>query len=398
MRIKKILLKAINRLVLKSKKKVYIVPHNNGGIDKYDLLNYTADNALSIVNYMIDHHLSKNTKFYVECYSEKRMDLIKSTARESGLNIIPILSDRPIEKTKSSTRIRIKNFLLRYSCKTWISCSPFMGFNDIVKGQTFICLSYSTPLKSGISLGHHDLSYMSHYLETSLLTAFIHSAQYRNYVFNCPILGFPRNDNLFSSKKEEAVKRWIENNATPHYKHIVVYAPTYRDYDGAFNGKNVLGFYDKGELEQFLCENEILLIVKYHPLQKIDNVMLSPHILMYEKTYDFTLYDLLSISDMLISDYSSVIHDYIITGKPIVIDCFDFDKYDSSRGFAFEPFDYVCPSPACKTFDELKVNILSEFETEQRSPKYYEVQKMFHKYVDNKATERVWLFLKKYFE
>ena len=180
------------------------------------------------------------------------------------------------------------------------------------------------------------------------------------------------------------------------YKHIIVYAPTYRDYDGAYDNTNVLGYSDSEELESFLASNDILLIVKYHPLQKIENIIFTKHVLNYEKSYDFTLYDLLSLSNMLVSDYSSVVHDYIVTGKPIVINSFDFEKYDLTRGFAFDPVEYICPSPLCSTLKDLQNFILKELHSEIRSDKYYEIQKMFHKYIDGNSTSRVWDFLKKY--
>ena len=134
---------------------------------------------------------------------------------------------------------------------------------------------------------------------------------------------------------------------------------------------------------------------KFHPLQDLAHVEFTPHVIPYDKTYDFSLYDLLSVCDMLISDYSSVIHDFILTGKPIIIDCFDYDKYNDTRGYAFEPIDYVFPNAPCKSFSELKEQVLLEFSNSKRNAKYYEIQKMFHKYIDNQSSKRVLDFIKK---
>lgn len=384
--------KLCNILTLKSSKRVYLLPHNNGKTDKYDVTNYSSDNILSLINYLIENKIYLKSTFYLECYSVERMDIVKKYVEKANFKIVPIINDQ----VKSSVFNKIRNHFLRYSCKIWISCTPFAGYEDKIRSQRFICLSYCSPLKSGISLYHYDLGYLDNYLETSFLTASIHAAEFRNLVYNSPVLGFPRNDNLF--KRNNRVLKWL-SCLNISYKKIIVYAPTYRDYKDAFANRNVLGFNeDPSALEQFLSDNGILLITKFHPLQDISPTAYTQHVVPYNKSYDFSLYDLLAVSDMLISDYSSVIHDYIITGKPVVMDFFDYDLYKDSRGFAFEPVEIVCPGKVCKQFDELKAAVVDEFKTSQRDEKYYWIQKMFHKYVDDNSCSRVWTFLKSYIQ
>ncbi len=390
---KQIILKTINRFVLKRPKRVYLVPHNNGRTDKYDLLNYSADNILSLLNYAKSDERLDGYSFFVECYSETRLPLLKETIKNWKIKIIPVLSDQTEEHSVKNKKTWLHNLFLRYSCKTWVTCTPFSGFSDKIKCQTLICMSYSTPLKSGVSKGRYHLFYLDHFLETSLLTASIHSAQYDNDLSGCPILGFPRNDNLFNCRNKSIIEKWIKAKTDVAYSKLIVYAPTYRDYDNAYNSSNALGYINSSEeLEDFLDKNKILLITKFHPLQDLTNIVNTPHVISYDKTFDFTLYDLLAISDMLISDYSSVIHDYILTGKPIVIDSFDYDTYLKTRGFAFEPIDYILPNKPCKDFESLTNCILEEFDSNTRSKKYYEVQSMFHKYIDFNSCNRVWSF------
>lgn len=391
-RIKVIFYKICNFFTVKSSKRVYLLPHNNGKTDKYDITNYSSDNILTLINYIIDHKIAVKSTFYIECYSVERMDIVNDYVKRADFRIVPIINDQ----VKSSVFNKIKNHFLRYSCKVWISCTPFAGFDDKIRSQRFICLSYCSPLKSGISLYHYDLGYMDNYLETSFLTASIHAAEFRNRVYNSPVLGFPRNDNLF--KRNSRVLKWI-SSLNVSYKKIIVYAPTYRDYKGAFTNKNVLGFADDPNiLEEFLAENDILLIAKFHPLQDLGSNIFTKHVIPYYKSYDFSLYDLLAVSDMLISDYSSVIHDYIITSKPVVLDFFDYDLYKDSRGFAFDPVEVVCPGKVCKHFDELKSAVISELSSTHRDEKYYWIQKLFHKYVDDNSCDRVWNFLKTYIQ
>ena len=54
------------------------------------------------------------------------------------------------------------------------------------------------------------------------------------------------------------------------------------------------------------------------------------------------LYDFLTVTDGLISDYSSVAFDYLIVDKPMAFALDDFEEYNDARGFAFEhPLDYM---------------------------------------------------------
>ncbi len=387
--------KAINLLIPKSKNKVYVVPHNNGRTDKYDLINYSADNALSLLNYAKNKSINlKKCVFYVECYSEKRMDILNKYVSSWKIKVVPVICEQTSENPNVNKRIRIKNRLLRYSCKTWVSCTPFANFSDKLKRQIFVCLSYSTPLKSDILSYSQNYSYIDYFLETSFLTACVHSAEYHNYINSSFILGFPRNDNLFTTERQMPLREWINKKINFDADRIIVYAPTYRDYQNAFLNCNALGYEDKDDvLETFLKKNKILLIVKYHPLQDCENIRFTPHVLLYEKSFDYTLYDLLAISDMLISDYSSVIHDYIITSKPIILNLFDYSRYQETRGFAFEPLDYVMPTSLCCNLNEVICEITKSINQEYSSSKYLEVQNMFHKNIDSNSSERVWNFL-----
>lgn len=394
MSFKSFILKIINTFIIKSNKKVYMVPHNNGRTDKYDLINYSADNILSVLNYAKNKEGFENTIFYVECFSEKRLNELKQYVKNWKIHIVPVISDITEENPKKNKKRWFKNLFLRYSCKVWITCTPISGFSDKTRRQINICLSYCTPLKNDIPSRQYVLSYLDYFVETSLLTASIHAAEFKNNILNSPLLGFPRNDNLFSFNKERVIKDWIKTKTNADYSKIIVYAPTYRDYKNAFDNCNVLGFVGlSDDLESFLSNNKILLIAKFHPLQDLTNIIYGPHVVLYEKSFDFTLYDLLALSDMLISDYSSVIHDYILTGKPVVIDSFDYDRYLKTRGFAFEPIDYIFPKKPCKSFKTLLEQVSEELSAKERNEKYYEVQKMFHKNIDSNSSERVWLFI-----
>ena len=79
---------------------------------------------------------------------------------------------------------------------------------------------------------------------------------------------------------------------------------------------------------------------------------------------DTTLYELLSISDALWTDYSSVFVDYLVTDKPILFIMPDFYSYKGKRGFTFEIEDEKLPGYTIteqdSLFDKLKVGFQND--------------------------------------
>lgn len=394
--------KVLNFLVIKSKRRVYIAPHSNCLTDKYDLVNYSSDNVLCVLNHFKEEHASFKSTFYLEYHSKERFKVLKEEIQKYPFKIKLLLSHLAEEKPFKRFLLRVKNMFRRYRSKIWITDTGSGSYYDKLKWQTFICLCYATPLKVDGALMPKDKqyekwSYIDHFLQTSLLTACVHSSEFKLNLEECPILGYPRNDMLKNSQKANNVYKWLSKKVDFEYNKILVYAPTYRDYDGAFVDGCVFGFNNSPEeLESFLSKNKILLITKFHPLQKQLGNIFTKHIVKYEKNWDFSLYDLLSVCDALISDYSSVIHDFVLTNKPVIIDAFDYEKYENTRGFAFEPLDYILPSKICLNFNDLLNTITTEINSSVRNDHYLMVQRMFHRFVDFDSTRRVAEYLKSF--
>jgi CDP-glycerol glycerophosphotransferase (TagB/SpsB family) len=150
--------------------------------------------------------------------------------------------------------------------------------------------------------------------------------------------GYPRNDALFKKNKIP-----INLGTVIKDKRVILYMPTFREYevegsridlfsDYGFNGRN---------LDKILENNNALLLVKLHfrdaPL--FDSV--SSHvgdniILLNDEQVKGDIYPLLSLTDILITDYSSVYFDFLLLNRPIVFSSFDIEHYEQSdRGFYF---------------------------------------------------------------
>ncbi|MER8027001.1 CDP-glycerol glycerophosphotransferase family protein [Glutamicibacter protophormiae] len=103
--------------------------------------------------------------------------------------------------------------------------------------------------------------------------------------------------------------------------------------------------------------------------------------------------ELLSIVDIMITDYSSIFFDFLVTGKPIIHYLYDYDEYKQSRGLALE-IDEL-PGFIAFTSEELRsrVSALNEHDYEE-TYKYKECRKKYCTYDEGDSTRKVveWFF------
>ena len=128
-----------------------------------------------------------------------------------------------------------------------------------------------------------------------------------------------RTDSLFKNNEEKNTIK--ENLGIPLNKKVLLYAPTYRtsgNFELPFNPNKLL------EKLNSKGKDEWILVVKLHYLNKLSNVSSS--------IVDCTSYpivnDILAVSDMLITDYSSLFFDYSILDKPALFYQYDKESYD----------------------------------------------------------------------
>lgn len=140
-------------------------------------------------------------------------------------------------------------------------------------------------------------------------------------------LGCPRTDEFYNKSLIQDKKQKIyEKHPEFEGKYIIIYAPTFRDV-----GKDRTQFHpelDFDRLSRELLPDQMFLICP-HPVMKNDIIPKEyPNIKVMR---DFSTNDLMFISDILITDYSSVIFEYALLKKPIVFFCYDLITYN--RGF-----------------------------------------------------------------
>jgi CDP-glycerol glycerophosphotransferase (TagB/SpsB family) len=163
------------------------------------------------------------------------------------------------------------------------------------------------------------------------------------------VTGYPRNDVLFAngSGGAEIRRDWPETfrAAVDSGRFIFFYLPTYRD-----SGKPFLHV-DWEEVDRLMTRQNASFFLKLHPDDRSGSDVSGNHVHLLPQGID--IYDLLTVTDALISDYSSIIFDFMMLERPIVHFLPDLEEYrSSSRSLIFDPIE-IAVGPVCQTTDGL---------------------------------------------
>jgi len=172
---------------------------------------------------------------------------------------------------------------------------------------------------------------------------------YTGEVLEC---GYPRNDILINDWQKMRPKVYEYFNLSVQRK-TVLYAPTYR------NNRNLDTYQlDMSRLLKNLTNKfggSWTLLMRLHPtmLQRAEEVYYSDNIIN-ASAYD-DMQELLAACDVLVSDYSSVISEFALTGKPIFLFATDISEYAIERDFYVDY--YSLPFSIAENNEQLAENI-----------------------------------------
>lgn len=202
---------------------------------------------------------------------------------------------------------------------------------------------------------------------------------------NVRVLGYPRND-IFFDEKTYSMENLREKLNVKKYKKVFLYCPTHRGLKvnvSPFNNK------DLNKLNKVLIKNNwVLFTVAHRMTNKINNEKddFSNIINVNDKINDFQ--ELLPLTDVMISDYSGAICDFLLTGKPIIYFVFDLEEYYKYPGIYFD-FEKECPGPIVKTTSDLIEVISNSEKIKIDKIKYEKFNNLFNKYKDGNSTKRL---------
>ena len=193
--------------------------------------------------------------------------------------------------------------------------------------------------------------------------------------------GYPRNDVLLSADRDAIRARVRADLAITDDQTAVLYAPTWRDSD------EFPVALDLSRMADELAERHKLL-VRAHHLTGSASFDTRPGLADVSSRDDSA--ELFLAADVLITDYSSVMFDFAVTGKPMLFFTYDLDAYrDDLRGFYFD-FEREAPGPLLSDTAAVIAALNDLPGLRQRSaPAYDRFQARFCHLEDGRASARV---------
>ena len=346
----------------------------------------------AIYNYLIENKDYKDYKFIWAFKNPKKDHLIK---RNKNLTIVKSKS-KDYYKYLSKSKYWIVNSLLDLSVIK-------------KKNQIYVQCWHGTPLKklrcditvTGSVLNTKEEVMKRNNLDVAKIDYFISPSKYSTEkftsAFNLKNLnkeniiiekGYPRNDKLINYTQND-INDIKEKLNIKTNKKIILYAPTFRDDEH----KSGLGYtyklnIDFDKLKKELGKDYVILFRAHYFIANSFDFNKYKDFVYNVSDYD-DINDLYIISDLLITDYSSVFFDYAILKRPILFYMYDYKNYKTKlRDFYLDLKEL--PGPIIEKQEDLVKDIKQIDKVFNKYKEYYQTfNKKFNPYEDGKSSIRV---------
>lgn len=299
-------------------------------------------------------------------------------------------------------RLSVKWFILMARSAYWVTNSRMPNWVKKPRHTTYVQTWHGTPLKKLVSdmdevrmPGTTKEKYVENFHREALnwdylispnsysTTIFKRAFKYSNRILET---GYPRNDMLVLGNNEETINNIKRKFNIPSEKKVLLYAPTWRDHHN--KGPGSYHFNMQLDINAFkhAFSDEYVLLLRMHSFIS-DKLAIEEDEFVKDVSAYYDINELYLISDMLITDYSSVFFDYAILNRPILFFAYDLDEYrDDIRGFYFQ-LEKQAPGPIVKTSTELIEAIKEMKQVEGAAFSAFSSQ--FCSLEDGQATKRV---------
>lgn len=192
--------------------------------------------------------------------------------------------------------------------------------------------------------------------------------------------GIPRTDFFFRKKQIQIASQKILNRYPMlNEKKVLLYAPTFRD---AELGKASLHL-DIDHLYQQLGDDYIL-VLKLHPAVQSWDKIDHDHFVVNASDYP-DINELLTVTDILITDYSSIPYEFALLGRPMIFYSYDLEAYRKERGF-WDDYQSTMPGPIVQTTAQLANCIINHSFDLKRVRVFSE---MWNQYSNGNASHKI---------
>ncbi|MCH5268169.1 MAG: CDP-glycerol glycerophosphotransferase family protein [Lachnospiraceae bacterium] len=321
----------------------------------------------------------------------------KALKKENTLEITEFLTTRPVHKLTGkelkecaalAARARVivlEDFFPQLHAlsvrndteilQMWHACGAFKLFGLSELGKT--------------SLSQDTRNHRSY---TAALTSSEGIAPFYSEAFGIDIncikpVGVPRTDVFFDRKyREETIEELYKRYPEWQNKKIILFAPTFR------GSGNKTAYYpmEKFPINEVMdrLPKDVVLIVKQHPFVKSDIIVEDCY---KSRVFDLNgkenINDLLFVTDLLVTDYSSTVFEAALLDIPMLFYTFDLEEYLSERDLYFD-FSAFAPGAIIREFDELLSEINRNLGHEQKVSVDEKFREFFLGALDGNSTER----------
>ena len=264
-------------------------------------------------NYELVWDFRDPKKYDIERGSKIKTDTLKyyTTLLEARLWITNVSMYRGLEFTGINS----------YVFNTWHGSAIKKIGIDVKGGDGFVSKSKQKRGDVILAQGLYDVEKFSHAYEMPQQKVLV--------------LGLPRNDELVYNNNPGIIKELKAQLGIAPNKKVILYAPTYREYQRDSKKNSIFSLpINIGKWEERLSE-EFVILFRAHP-----DVVKVLNILEDDFVKDVSSYphinELMLVSDLLISDYSSIFFDYSILERPMLCFAYDYEQYNAERGVYFD--------------------------------------------------------------
>ena len=280
-----------------------------------------------------------------------------------------ILGDERTMVVKYNSR---KYYRMYASAKYWVT--NWRLSSALIKKENQVCIQtwHGTPLKKiGMDLniegnattsqkkGHkmylNDAKNYDYFVSPSAFCTEVFASAFGLNILNKKNIlietGYPRNDFLYRYTADD-IKTIKNELGISENEKVILYAPTWRDNQhqlGVGYTFDMASHINKF-LEKAVKDYVVILRLHYLVANKLDVSPYNGRVLDCSRLDDIN--QLYVISDMLITDYSSVFFDYANLKRPIIFYMYDLEEYESSVRDFYIDLDEL-PGPIIETEDEL---------------------------------------------
>ncbi|HEO8420592.1 TPA: CDP-glycerol glycerophosphotransferase family protein [Yersinia enterocolitica] len=218
----------------------------------------------------------------------------------------------------------------------WHACGAFKKFGMSLVGK------HNGPSKEYLKTVKIHSNYSKVYVSSSEVIPYYAEAFDMNESRIFP-LGVPRTDFFFDNhRKEEVIEKLIQKIGLVKDKQIILYAPTFR---GKSYQQNAFVSPINFKILKEQLKKDSIFLVHLHPyMSSAFQVEDDLKDFVYHIKDDFTIEELLLISHVLITDYSSIIFDYSLLNKPAAFYAHDLHEYMQERDFYYK-YESLVPGP-----------------------------------------------------